>query len=106
MGSPRISLVTEIGISCVDFCRALADDTRQSILVLLAENGEMCVSDLVDAFDTTQPTISHHLSVLNGVGLVHRRRAGKHIYYAADAESIEVCCGRIFTKFVPTAQGD
>ena len=53
----------KITIDCVEFCKALADDTRQQILVMLLED-EMCVSDIVEAFDMSQPTISHHLSVL------------------------------------------
>jgi DNA-binding transcriptional ArsR family regulator len=42
-------------VNCVEFCKALADDTRQQILGLLKE-GEMCVSDIVAAFDMSQPT--------------------------------------------------
>ena len=34
--------------SCVDFCKALSDETRQRILQVLQEKGEACVSDLVD----------------------------------------------------------
>jgi len=35
-----------VTIDCVEFCRALANDTRQQILVLLLE-GEKCVSQIV-----------------------------------------------------------
>ena len=44
-------------IDCVEFCKALADDTRQRILEMLLER-EMCVRDIVDAFTMSQPTIS------------------------------------------------
>ena len=52
---------------------ALADPTRRGIVVHLAR-GEATVSDLVDKFDLTQPTISSHLKVLESAGLISRRR--------------------------------
>lgn len=48
---------------------ALADPTRRAIIARLA-SGEATVSELVDQFDLTQPTISSHLKVLEKAGLV------------------------------------
>lgn len=85
-------------IDCVDFCKALADETRQAILRLLLQ-GEMCVSDIVDAFGLSQPTISHHLGILKNVGLVSSRKEGKQVYYAANQENVIECCGMLMAKF-------
>ena len=74
-------------IDCVDFCKALADDTRQAILQMLLQ-GERCVSDIADAFDTSQPTISHHLGILKSLGLVNSRKEGKQVYYAINQENV------------------
>ncbi len=52
---------------------ALADPTRRGILAYLAQ-GEATVSDLVDQFDLTQPTISSHLKTLEAAGLISRSR--------------------------------
>lgn len=52
---------------------ALADPTRRGIVMHLAR-GEATVSELVDQFDLTQPTISSHLKVLESAGLVSRTR--------------------------------
>jgi DNA-binding transcriptional ArsR family regulator len=52
---------------------ALADPTRRGIVSHLAR-GEATVSELVDLFDLTQPTISSHLKVLESAGLISRRR--------------------------------
>ncbi len=87
-----------IVINCVDFCKALADDTRQAILRLLLQ-GEMCVSDIVDAFGLSQPTISHHLRILKSAGLVGSRKDGKQVYYAVIQENVTECCGMLMTKF-------
>lgn len=52
---------------------ALADPTRRAILARLAE-GEATVNELVAPFELSQPTISKHLKVLEGAGLVSRGR--------------------------------
>jgi ArsR family transcriptional regulator len=85
----------------VAFCKALGDETRQRILEILQDEGEKCVSDLVDMFNVSQPTISHHLHFLKQANLVTSRRDGKQIYYKANQENIMECCGMLFTKFAP-----
>jgi len=86
----------------IAFCKALADETRQRILEILQSEGEKCVSDLVDAFNLSQPTISHHLNFLRQANLVLSRKEGKQVYYRLNRENIVECCGMLFTKFVPT----
>ena len=86
----------------VAFCKALGDETRQRILEILQNEGEKCVSDLVDVFNVSQPTISHHLNFLKQANLVLSRREGKQIYYRANQDNITECCGILFTKFAPT----
>jgi ArsR family transcriptional regulator len=87
-----------VTIDCVEFCKALADDTRQRILQMLLEK-EMCVSDIVDAFDMSQPTISHHLNVLRQFDLVTSRKAGKQVFYAINRDNVVECCGRLMARF-------
>ncbi len=91
-----------IVIDCVEFCKALADETRLGILELLRERGELCVSDIVEAFDASQPTISHHLRLLRNVGLVNSRKQGKLVYYELNQENVSECCGMLVTKFAPS----
>lgn len=52
---------------------ALGDPTRRAILARLML-GEASVSELVAPFKLAQPTISKHLKVLEGAGLIERRR--------------------------------
>lgn len=85
----------------VAFCKALGDETRQRILEILQAEGEKCVGDLVDYFNVSQPTISHHLHFLKQANLVTSRRDGKQIYYRANQENITECCGILFTKLIP-----
>src|SRR3954452_23401906 len=63
--------------------RALADPVRLRLLSLVASHadGEACQCDLNDAFDLSQPTISHHLKVLHESGLLERTKRGVWAYY-------------------------
>jgi ArsR family transcriptional regulator len=87
-----------IEIDCVEFCKALADDTRQKILVLLLEK-EMNVGEVVEAFSMSQPTISHHLGILKRLGLVTSRKEGKQVIYAINHDNVVECCGQLVAKF-------
>ena len=63
--------------------RALSDETRLRILKLL-EHGELCVCDIVAAFDTIQPRVSFHLATLKAAGFVKDRKEGKWMHYRLD----------------------
>ena len=86
-------------IDCVEFCRALSDETRQRMLRMLISEQELCVGDIADAFDVSQPTISHHLGVLRQLGLVARRKEGKQVFYSVNQDRIVECCGRLMAQF-------
>ena len=92
-------------IDCVEFCKALADDTRQRILTMLLED-EKCVGDIVAEFDMSQPTISHHLGVLKQFNLVTSRKEGKQVFYAINQDNVTECCGRLVAKFEAQEQCD
>jgi len=61
--------------------KALADAIRLRILGLLSTR-EMCVCEVMVALDLTQPTASHHLRILENVGLVKDRKEGKWVFYS------------------------
>ena len=70
--------------------KALADPVRLRLMSLVAsrDGGEACVCDLNDAFDLSQPTISHHMKVLNEAGLVDRDKRGVWVYYRARPQAL------------------
>jgi DNA-binding transcriptional ArsR family regulator len=69
--------------------RALADSIRLRILGLLSSR-EMCVCEVMVALNLTQPTASHHLRILENVGLVKDRKEGKWVFYSiANPELLE-----------------
>jgi ArsR family transcriptional regulator, arsenate/arsenite/antimonite-responsive transcriptional repressor len=69
---------------------ALADPVRLQALSILAASpaGEVCVCDFVGPLGRSQPTVSHHLKILAGAGLVHGERRGKWVYYSLDRDRL------------------
>ncbi len=63
--------------------KVLADPTRLRLLSLIANSpsGEACACDLVDPVGKSQPTVSHHLSILADAGLLAREQRGKWVFF-------------------------
>jgi DNA-binding transcriptional ArsR family regulator len=79
---------------------ALADTTRRGMLLQLT-TGEKNVSELVEAYDISQPAISKHLGVLERAGLIERRRQGRLQMVRLKPEKAEEAAGWIhyYTQF-------
>lgn len=86
-------------------CKSLSDANRLQIVQLLT-GGEMCACRLLEHFQITQPTLSHHMRVLSECGLIESRREGKNIWYRLNCETLTAfrsfidslschrCCGK------------
>ena len=74
----------------VEVLGVLAEGVRFRILTLISSRGEMTAKDILEEFDFTQPTLSHHMSVLTGTGLVNLKRKGRFAYYSINKETIEL----------------
>lgn len=72
--------------------KALSDETRLRILTLL-RNGELCVCDITETLEMTQPNISFHLSMLKEAGIIKVRKNGRWIHYSLDESDM-------FTRFL------
>ena len=68
-------------------CKALGDENRVQIIKMLT-GGELCACKILDAFNITQPTLSHDMKVLVESGLILDRRNGKNIYYSLNPEAL------------------
>ena len=66
-------------------CKALSDSNRLEIVQMLSE-GEKCGCKLLERFEITQPTLSHHMKILVESGMVNDRKEGKWHYYSLNAE--------------------
>lgn len=61
--------------------KALSDPNRLKIIDILS-CGEKCACDILEHFDLTQPTLSHHMKVLSDCGIVNCRKEGLWNYYS------------------------
>lgn len=65
--------------------KALSDPNRVKILDLLSCE-TLCACDLLEHFDFTQPTLSHHIKVLRDAGLVITEKKGTWHHYSINKE--------------------
>ena len=68
--------------------KALSDENRVKILQMLTD-GERCGCKLLEAFEITQPTLSHHMKILCDSGLVDARKDGKWSRYSVNGDVIK-----------------
>ena len=84
----------EVGRESEEMCllaklfNGFANSTRLSILLLLAQRGEMKVGELVDELGAPQPRVSDHLRCLAWCGYVEVRREGRNAFYAVADERV------------------
>jgi DNA-binding transcriptional ArsR family regulator len=80
--------------------RALADPTRRQILTDLRD-GELAAGEIAARFPISGPSISRHLSVLKGAGLVAERREANRIYYSLLEDRLAVSVGNFLSAVCP-----
>ena len=87
--------------NCARWFKALSDPKRLMIVDMLS-CGELCACVILEKFNITQPTLSHHMKTLCGCGLVNGRKEGKWTYYSLDSETVQSF--RAFLEEVTTAK--
>lgn len=72
----------------VGLFKALADINRLMIVDMLS-CGELCACKILEKFNITQPTLSHHMKILCECGLVKGRKEGKWMHYTLNSEKVQ-----------------
>jgi len=75
----------------------LADESRMKILMALAQDGEVNVSALVDMLKSSQPAVSHHLTLMRMANLVSYRREGKNNFYRLECGQLRDLLEQVFS---------
>jgi len=65
----------------VQFYKCLADETRLRCLLLITSEDELCVCELTEALQESQPKVSRHLAQLRQCELLVDRRQGQWVFY-------------------------
>ena len=68
--------------------KAMAHPTRLFILDELSKRGQKCVCELTEMVGADMSTISRHLAVLKGAGLVEDEKRGSMVYYRLRVQCI------------------
>lgn len=70
--------------------KALADPVRLRLVSIIATSptGEVCACDLPDSLDRSQPTVSHHLTLLVSAGLLDREQRGRWAWFRLRPERL------------------
>ena len=68
--------------------KALSDPNRLMIVDMLS-CGELCACVILEKFNITQPTLSHHMKTLCDCGLVNGRKDGRWTYYTLNSETVK-----------------
>ena len=80
--------------------RALADPTRRQILQDLRD-GELAAGEIAGRFAISGPSISRHLAILRGAGLLTERREANRIYYSLVEERLAASVGNFLSTVCP-----
>jgi ArsR family transcriptional regulator, arsenate/arsenite/antimonite-responsive transcriptional repressor len=88
LGAPVLN--EEEALATAELFRALADPARVRIVNVLATTGEpVCVCELIEPLELSQPTVSHHLKKLLDAGLVEREQRGRWAYFSLKRDAVE-----------------
>lgn len=78
----------------VNAFKALSDKNRLLIIDMLS-CGELCNCELIEGLSLTQPTVSHHMKILQYAGFVNSRKEGKWTYYSLNTDTFNDLCNFI-----------
>ena len=78
--------MTLTGYNPVTLFKALGDELRLAALLLIRDQEKLCVCELTEAFDVSQPKVSRHLAILRDLELVETERRGQWIYYSINPQ--------------------
>lgn len=78
-----------------DALKVVAVPARLQLISIIASrpDGEACVCELIEPLGLSQPTVSHHLRVLNEAGLLHREKRGSWVHYRLRTDQLGMLAG-------------
>jgi ArsR family transcriptional regulator len=73
----------------LEFCNVLGNKERLKIVIALKDT-DHCVCELEAILDKSQPSISHHLRILESIGLIKSFKKGKFTHYELAKEQFRL----------------
>lgn len=76
----------------VRIAKLFSDENRVKIVALLMKHGSLCVCELCDTLQLSQPLVSRHLKRMKAEGIITSRKCGKWMLYAlAETRDDDAC---------------
>lgn len=93
-------------IDPAQFFKCLSDETRLYATLLIYQHDSLCVCELMEALEDSQPKISRHLAQLRNCGILDDTRRSQWVFYSISkklpewaiavlCETSEACTGRL-----------
>ena len=79
--APYVCFKVSRTMQSLQLFKCLADETRLQIMLLVQNQGELCVGELVEALEISQPKASRHLANLRDCELLDIRKSGQWVFY-------------------------
>lgn len=70
------------------YFKALSDPKRVKIVSMLSDK-ELCACTILEEFDMSQSTLSHHMKILCEAKLLQARSEGKWTHYSIDCDTLK-----------------
>lgn len=83
----------------IQFFKCLADETRLKSLLLIQQEGELCVCELTTALQESQPKVSRHLALLRECEVLSDRRQGQWVFYRINP-ALPAWAGKVLAETV------
>lgn len=90
----------------VNVFKALGDETRLRLVKLLEQREDLCVCEIMQALNLTQPTASRNLGILKNAGLVKDRREGLWVHYSLNLQNSQEPIKELLTLIGRTLNDD
>jgi ArsR family transcriptional regulator, arsenate/arsenite/antimonite-responsive transcriptional repressor len=85
--------------SWLTFFKAVHNEQRQEILHIIHKAKTINASDILKNIKLSQPTLSHHLSILVDAKIIDAEKKGKEVIYKVNQDFISHCCLGFVKKF-------
>lgn len=86
--APSIARVRDPFAEAAELLKALSAPVRVALVTQLHGRGPMCVHELVELLDISQPLVSQHLRILRSAAIVRGERRGREVVYALADEHV------------------
>ena len=86
--------------------KALGDESRLKMVKMIAAAEDICACHLLDEFDFSQPTLSHHIKILCAAGLIECRKEGKWMHYSLNPDCVIDMCALLSELLEKSANDD